>query len=189
MKKSSKKLLLSIVFSHEGHFQFSWSKQKVERNAVEAEINNKKNSRNCTCETVLVPARRKHLKSSLQSIFVILRWRTVGTPHRGTFARLHWSSVEEEARASYCWNLDPPHRLSPEHHRLISVLHFNISIPSIPQLNGPSRSPQSTYLRILFVFADKFWSTTLLPNTQQIQELTSSNSINSWNENRVNKKG
>ena len=48
MKKSSKKLLLSIVFSHEGHFQFSWSKQKVERNAVEAEINNKKNSRNCT---------------------------------------------------------------------------------------------------------------------------------------------
>ena len=134
----------------------------------------------------------KHLKSSLQSIFVILRWRTVGTPHRGTFARLHWSSVdsttvEEEARASYCWNLDPPHRLSPEHHRLISVLHFNISIPSIPQLNGPSRSPQSTYLRILFVFADKFWSTTILPNTQQIQELTSSNSINSWNENRVYK--
>ena len=131
----------------------------------------------------------KHLTSSLQSIFVILRWRTVGTPHRGTFVRLHWSSVEEEARASYCWNLDPPHRLSPEHHRLISVLHFNISIPSIPQLNGPSRSPQSTYLRILFVFADKFWSTSLLPNTQQIQELPSSNSINSWNENTVYKKG
>ena len=84
--------------------------------------------------------------------------------------RLHWSSVdsttvEEEARASYCWNLDPPHRLSPEHHRLISVLHFNISIPSIPQLNGPSRRPQSTYLRVLFVFADKFWPTILLPNT------------------------
>ena len=187
MKKSSKKLLLSIVFSHEGHFQFSWSRQKVERTAVEAETNIKKNSRNCKCETVLVPARRKHLKSSLQSIFVILRWRTVGTPHRGTFARLHWSSVEEEARASYCWNLDPPHRLSPEHHRLISVLHFNISIPSIPQLNGPSRSLQSTYLRILFVFADKFWPTIFLQNTQQIQELTSSSSFNSWNENRVYK--
>ena len=186
MKKSSKKLLLTIVFSDEGPFQFSWSRQKVERTAVEAETNIKKNSRNCKCETVLVQARRKHLKSSLQSIFVILRWRTVGTSHRGTFARLHWSSVEEEARASYCWNLDPPHRLSPEHHRLISVLHFNISIPSIPQLNGPSRSPQSTYLRILFVFADKFWPST---NTQQIQELTSSNSINSWNENTVYKKG